>query len=573
MATASAATDLRGRSAPDRWARLALLLLQAGALATVLAAAPFPLFDLDRHAVPKELALHLAGAGAAALCLARRRRLSLSLADALLALFLLLCLVSTLFATNYWLAVRSLGVTVSGVLVFWAARALRSAGLARPLLLTLAAGVVIAAITALLQAYGAESPLFAERRAPGGAFGNRNFMAHFVALGLPILLLATLESRRRREAWLPLMGAAILGAALVLSRSRAAWLGTIAACAILVVEGLWFGYLWRDAISRRRILMFALALGVGGVLALVVPNTLEWRSDSPYLDSLKDVANYREGSGAGRLVQYGNSLRMTADHPVLGVGPGNWAVAYPRYTTPGDPGFDAGDYIPTNPWPSSDWVASLAERGPLATLALAGAAAALVIGAWRRWRIAPETTEGSESLTLILVVATTAVVGSFDAVLLLPAPTFFVWAALGLLARAPKRPVLEIELSGQRAARLTAVVIAAGVVFSARSASQLGSMMAYGDRGRVADMERAATIDPGSYRIHMLLGYTWRNRGRCDRARVHAERAGRLFPNHPAPAQLLAACRRKLSAISYQSVFRAWYSRAALRSLAERTDS
>jgi O-antigen ligase len=469
----------------------------------------------------------------------------LSLADALLAVFLLLCIVSALFATNYWLAVRSLGITVSGVFVFWAARALRSAGLARQLLLTLAAGVVIAAITALLQAYGVESWLFADRRAPGGAFGNRNFMAHFVALGLPVLLLATLESRRRREAWLPVAGAAILGAALVLSRSRAAWLGAIAAFAILAVEGLWFGYLWRDAISRRRVLMFALALGVGGVLALVLPNTLEWRSDSPYLDSLKDVANYKEGSGAGRLVQYGNSLRMTADHPVLGVGPGNWAVAYPGYTTAGDPAFDPHDYIPTNPWPSSDWVASLAERGPLATLALVGAAAALVIGAWRRWRMAPETTEGTESLTLILIVVTTAVVGSFDAVLLLPAPTFFVWAALGLLARPPKRPVFELDLGSHRSGRLAAVVVAAGIVFAARNASQLGSMMAYGDRGRVADMERAATIDPGSYRIRMLLGYAWRNRGRCDRARVHAERARRLFPNHPAPKQLLAACRRR----------------------------
>jgi O-antigen ligase len=545
MAAISRAADLRSRAEPGGAARLALLLLQGGAVATVLAAAPFLLFDLERHAVPKELALHLAATGAAALCLVRARRLSLSLADALVAAFVGLSFLSALFASNHWLAVRSLGLTVSGGLVFWTARALRSAGLARQLLLTLAAGVVLAAVTALLQAYGVESPLFAERRAPGGAFGNRNFMAHFVALGIPVLLLAALESRRRREAWLPTTGAFILGAALVLSRSRAAWLGTLATFAILAVEGLWFGFLWRDATSRRRILLFALALLLGGVVAMVVPNTLEWRSESPYLDSLKDVANYREGSGRGRLVQYQNSLRMAADHPLLGVGPGNWPVAYPRYTTPADPAFDPDDFIPTNPWPSSDWIASLAERGALATLALAGAASALAIGAWRRWRLAPETTEGTESLTLILILATTAVVGSFDAVLLLPAPTFFVGAALGLLARPPKRPVFEIELSGQRARRLAAVAAAAGLVFAARNGSQLAAMAAYGESGRPAAMERAAMLDPGSYRIRMLLGYAWRNRGRCDLARRHAERARALFPSHPAPRQLLAACRRR----------------------------
>ena len=541
--TASPATELRARAAPTRSDRCALGLLQAGALATVVAAAPFTLFDLDRHTVPKELALHVAAGGAAALCAARARRLSLSLVDLLLLVFLLLSAVSALVATNHWLALRSLGVGVSGVLVFWTARALRTAGLARPLLLTLAAGVVLAAGTALLQAYGADSPLFAERRAPGGVFGNRNFMAHFVALGVPLLLMVTLESRRRREVWLPAAGAVILGVALVLSRSRAAWLGTIVAASILAVEGLWFGRLWRDVISRRRVLQFALGLGVGGLLALVLPNTLEWRSESPYLDSLKDVANYREGSGAGRLVQYGNTLRMAADHPFLGVGPGNWPVAYPRYTTPGDPAFDPDDFIPTNPWPSSDWIASLAERGVPATLALLAAIAALVVGGWRRWRLAPETTEGAESLALILIVATAAVVGSFDAVLLLPAPTLFVWGTLGLLGRAPRRSVLDVTLDRARAIRLAWSVAGLGLLCAARNVAQLGAMVVYGPAGRVADMERAVRIDPGSYRVRMLVGYAWRNRGRCDRARLHAERARRLFPDHPAPKALLASCR------------------------------
>jgi O-antigen ligase len=511
----------------------------------VIAAGSFPLFDLERHAVPKELALHLAAAGSAAVCLARARRLSLSLADLLLAAFLLLSAASAVFATNHWLALRSLGIAASGVLVFWTARGLRTAGLGRPLLLTLAAGVVAAAVSALLQAYGIESAIFAERRAPGGVFGNRNFMAHFVALGTPLLLLVTLESRRRREVWLPAAGAVILGAALVLSRSRAAWLGTIAAAAILVVEGLWLGRLWRDAISRRRVLIFALGLGVGGVLALVLPNTLEWRSESPYLDSLKAVANYKEGSGAGRLVQYGNTLRMAADHPLLGVGPGNWAVAYPRYTTPDDPAFDAHDFIPTNPWPSSDWIASLAERGIPATLALLAAGGALVLGAWQRWRAGPQTTEGAESLALILVLTTTGVVGSFDAVLLLPAPTLFVWGTLGLLARTPKRSVREVMLDRTLALRLAWWLAGVGTLFAARSASQIGAMVAYGTDGSLADMERAAVIDPGSYRIRMLLGYAWRNRGRCDRALVHAARAQRLYPHHPAPKELLATCRRR----------------------------
>ena len=69
---------------------------------------------------------------------------------------------------------------------------------------------------------------------------------------------------------------------------------------------------------------------------------------------------------------------MTRDHAILGVGPGNWQVYYPRYTSPGDPAFDRGDPIPTNPWPSSDWMAMLAERGAPATLCLLAGLGALV---------------------------------------------------------------------------------------------------------------------------------------------------------------------------------------------------
>ena len=62
------------------------------------------------------------------------------------------------------------------------------------------------------------------------------------------------------------------------------------------------------------------------------------------------------------------------------------------------------------------------------------------------------------------------------------------------------------------------------------------------EQQRHADMARAAAIDPGSYRIRMLLARAWARAGRCDRAIPLARDARELFPNHPAPQQLLRAC-------------------------------
>jgi O-antigen ligase len=522
--------------------RAALRILQIGVVAVVLAAVPYPIFDLERHAVPKELIAELVGFGAALCCLVRSRRLELTLVDVLLGGFLLLSLAAALLAQNHWLAFRALGLTLSGALIFWSARAVSRAGLGTALVTTLAAAVMFGAVTALLQAYGVELAVMAERRAPGGTFGNRNFMAHFMALGAPVLALAGLEARRRSELVVWQIGGALVAAALVLSRSRAAWLALVLALILFVAEGLWAGGLWRNRTARGRVLALAGAAALGAVLALVLPNRLEWKSDSPYLDSLREIADYREGSGRGRLVQYQNTLRMAFDHPILGVGPGNWPVAYPKYTFPGDPAFDREDFIPTNPWPSSDWVALLAERGPLALLAVLLAGATLAVGAWRRWRAGLTTSEGLEALAALLTLVVLAGVSAFDAVLLLPAPTVFTATLLGALVRPPRRAVRTVELSDVRRARLIGAVALVGMLLVVRTVSQIGAMAVFSSSEKMGTLERAGRLDPGSYRIQMLLGYAWRNRGRCDLARPHAEAARALLPNHPAPRQLLAAC-------------------------------
>jgi len=542
MATISPGSDVTAADAPTR---AALRILQVGVVAVVLAAAPYPLFDLERHAVPKELVAELVGFGAAGCCLVRARRLDLTLADALLAAFLALSLAAALLAQNHWLAFRAFGLSLSGALIFWSARAVSRAGLGDALVTTLAAAVVFGAITALLQAYGVELAIMAERRAPGGTFGNRNFMAHFMALGAPVLALAGIEARRRRALVVWQVGAVLVTAALVLSRSRAAWLALVLALGLFVVEGLWAGGLWQNRIARGRVVALVGAAAIGAALALALPNMLEWRSDSPYLDSLRDIADYREGSGRGRLVQYQNTLRMAMDHPILGVGPGNWPVAYPKYTSPGDPAFDPTDFIPTNPWPSSDWVALLAERGPLALLLVLVTGAALGVGALRRWRQGLTTSEGLEALAALLTLVVLACVSAFDAVLLLPAPTVFAATLLGALSRPPKRTVLTVDLSERRRARLAGVVALVGTLLVVRTVSQLGAMAVFSSSEKPGTLEWAARLDPGSYRIQMLLGYAWRNRGRCDLTRPHAEAARALFPNHPAPRQLLAACRSR----------------------------
>ncbi len=521
--------------------RASLAILQVGAIAIVLAALPYQIFQLDRYTITKELVLCLAALGAALCCVAAAKRLTVFMVDALLVGFLGLSLLSALLATNGWLAFRALGVSVAGAAIFWSARTVSRAEQGHRLLIVLAAAIVLGAMTGLAQAYGLVTTNLASlTRAPGGTFGNRNFMAHLVAIGLPLLLYVSIEARSRRRFGLGALGVMLAAAALVLSRSRAAWVAAAAASGFLAIEGLWIGGLWQDRLIRRRVSQLAVMGAIGLALALLLPNRLNWRSDSPYLDSLTGVANYREGSGKGRLIQYGNTLRMAADDPVLGVGPGNWPVHYPRYMSPGDPSFDADDIIPTNPWPSSDWMAFMAERGVPALLLLGLVGTSIALGAWARVRRGTRHPPTLTDLTLVATLMAVAVVGAFDAVLLLPVPTFFAWSIVGALASTP-RPIRQVALTPTLRRRGLIVGGVAGALFVLRAATQVGAMAVFDPQKRAA-MELAARLDPGSYRLHMLLGQSWRRAGQCPRAKPHAEAAADLFPHYPAPQALLRAC-------------------------------
>jgi O-antigen ligase len=324
---------------------VAALLVRVAAVGSVLAyMSAVRMLGPDAFVYPKEWLLHACAFAMLALTFWRRPTASLGRADALLALFLVLGVASAVVAAeNGWQALRVASLATSAAAVYWSSRQLATDGYRTHLLTSVALAAVLAAATALLEAHGALGHLSLENRGPGGTLGNRNRMAHVLALALPLTLPLLSAARRRVAEWAVYAGVTAVVAALVLSRCRAGWLaagGTVVLC----VAWLVLARLSRRQRAERAPLLAprhaaALALaGVAGVaLAVLPPNALHWRSQSPYLDTLRRLAEYDAGSGEGRVVMYANTLGMVRDHPLLGVGPGNWSVQYPRYATPGDP--------------------------------------------------------------------------------------------------------------------------------------------------------------------------------------------------------------------------------------------
>jgi len=520
--------------------RAATLLLQLGLLAVVVAALPYKLFELDRYFVPKELVLHAVAIIFAIILVARRRTVTIDVVDALLAFFLVWSAASALFATNHWLAQRALGVSVASAVVFWGARRIGASGGYRSLLIAAALATVLAAITALAQAYGFETDYFSQNRAPGGTFGNRNFVAHICAIGLPALVWCTVTAKRAIGAFLGSLGAAVVAAALVLSRSRAAWLAVAACVVVLAIPLIASRKYWDRKIVGGRFARLVLAMTVAGTVATIIPNTLNWNSESPYLDSARGMVNYKKGSGRGRVAQYTNTLRMAKANPVFGVGPGNWPVRYVKFAPASDPSI-ADDGMTANPWPSSDWVAYVSERGFIAAIALLGAFTALFLGAFRGWGQIAGGDAVLARLVLAGAIVATIVVSAFDAALLLAAPALLVWTILGAAAGA-RRGGRPLALSRREWAIAAAGTMLIAIASTARSAAQTMAMSAVGQGGRTAGWAEGAKWDPGSYRINLKAAQLYARRGRCKIGFHYAKRAASLLPNAPAAKRVLRQC-------------------------------
>lgn len=522
---------------PNRRERLALRVLQLGLIAIILAVSTYKTFELDRYFVPKELTLHLTALICGGLTLRTFRQSFFTRVDLLLIAYLLLSAISSVFATNYWMAMRALCISASGIGIFWSARALRQAGLGRPLLITLATAAVLIAITSLLQTYGVRTDMFSLNRAPGGTLGNRNFIAHAAAFSAPLVIVAALQARHRLTLLTSSIGVALVVAVLVLTRSRAGWLAFVAGVLVLIAAMLLARPLRIHKRLWLRMVGLGLLTGVGVAAAVFVPNSLRWKAEKhPYLQSMKSVTNYQEGSGHGRLIQYRRSLRMASAHALLGVGPGNWSVKYPKHAAPNDPSLNHNAAGTTaNPWPSSDWVAQVSERGFLTTFLLL---AALAVMAWQSLLRLMRTSDADEALpcaTLLALLAAAMVAGAFDAVLILALPTLIVWTALGVLWT-PE----STSMRPTRASALTVVTLIAGLG-AMRSVAQLGGMYAYVTFENTHALRIGSLIDPGNYRLHMKLAGARRLKAsvRCR----HARAAHELFPYAAAAKQAQRNCK------------------------------
>ena len=229
------------------------------------------------------------------------------------------------------------------------------------------------------------------REALFSTLGNRGVLAQFLAtasVAAAGVAFAPIDvGRRVRFAAAALSVAGLAG--MLAAGARAALLGLIVGGATLAVVRI----LWEEDPRRRALSAIAAATLVAAALAVSILSPVGQRFEVLLRDPAALVtsgAGVADLSVAGRLDLYRAAVEIWRERPILGVGPDNYAVAYPKHRSP-----EASRLHDSNAPQSSThgWVFKLAtDAGALAPIALLAAALLsfflTVRGERESWRLA-----------------------------------------------------------------------------------------------------------------------------------------------------------------------------------------
>lgn len=172
---------------------------------------------------------------------------------------------------------------------------------------------------------------------PSATFAFRNLAGAYLATGVPLAFLAYPLGKTRLQKSLGVLGGGAMLLFLLYTRARASWVG-------LAAGGLCAACLWMWIPGRpspRSIFISLLRSPVSAAVVLAVilgflPDDLGESHTQRFDEKKSSVSTalasiVKPGGDRGRFGLWDGTLDMIADHPVAGVGLGNWEYVYPRY--------------------------------------------------------------------------------------------------------------------------------------------------------------------------------------------------------------------------------------------------
>ncbi len=399
---------------------------------------------------------------------------------------------------------------------------------------------MLATVVGLMQYCKVDTDAWGIRQVVGPAslFGNKNMAAEYVLAIMPLALY-----RWNRLGWAslyPWLSVSML-AFLFATRTKAVWVGALA---VLVVAGL----RQLQLISRGEDAMRALerkGAVMAGVLALFValvylPTVIRVQQDTG-LEALNSAVKSTGWSASVRFALWANSLPMIARDPLLGVGPNNWYIHYPRHASSmlRDPTFSTTAQAEH---PHNDLVQIIGEAGVLGGLAFVWILFTLAQLARSQERTKDDDSDDTTARNFFVALSMLAILidGCFAYPLhLAPAAGLFWIGAAILVSTTPGLTIKPVMLPGAAAATVVVIVLALAIgareiriVEANRYYRNAAVAMANSKNAEaIQELQQSISFDGHRYRTHSVLGRAYISLNRLDESIAQYKLALECHPN------------------------------------------
>jgi O-antigen ligase len=387
-----------------------------------------------------------------------------------------------------------------------------------------------------------------------GRMSNVNLYAGLLAMLLPWCVGGTVLLARGWRWFAGLTAVATAGMILAL-QSRAAWLAVAVAALVVAVVALVASRRLALMPGLRRSLTAVVVMGIGCVVGLAAVTGTD-TAVGRFLQTTLVTRPHQAGgpTDGGRTMIWGVTTRMIADHPLTGVGAGNFTVRLHEYYGGDDLDFSA---LSSDNWiqPHDDFLWVAAEKG-LPGLVLFVAIFVAAAAAIRTVLVAGSVADARLVIVCLAALVAYLVFSGFD--FPLDRVTHQVQLAILLavitLLKHGGRPAstAPLPLPGWLVAPPLAAALAIGIAYSAAALDQEREVIAArracrdGDwQAMLAAAQRATTpwksLDPLATPVAFLEGMARLQVGNLDEATACLERAFAANPNRMYVVNNLAA--------------------------------
>jgi O-antigen ligase len=246
---------------------------------------------------------------------------------------------------------------------------------------------------------------------PGVTMLNKNLLSSYLFLCLGFTIFAIFNYKR---SW-RLVGLASYSVTLYVfmaTQTRAVWLGClVGALVVLCVSIVAQRRSVRTFLSREKALVAALAITPLIVAAAITVFKPAGVTTTSLAKRAATVVNPHFDSNLERLALWSKTVSMIREHPIRGVGAGNWKVALPKY---GVSDLNWPDMSLTEVRPYNDFLGVAAETGVFGLLLYCGLFVLCAAYCVRTLRTASDKTTVVFSASLLFTLAGFAVVSFFD---------------------------------------------------------------------------------------------------------------------------------------------------------------